>query len=134
MEKAEGWAYFAKDLWVLADIPDLQDEAQDRLSLNCIDYRILIEVTRKDAYPHPRVYNTLDTLAGSHWFSTLDLIIGYWQVEMQPEDRRQHSAPPKDSVFKVMPFGLCKPAMFQMLCSLVFIGAVILYTIVYGVM
>jgi hypothetical protein len=28
----------------------------------CIDYRGLNEVTRKDAYPLPRVYGTLDEL------------------------------------------------------------------------
>lgn len=92
MEKAEGWAYFAKDLWVLADIPDLQDEAQDRLSLNCIDYRILIEVTRKDAYPHPRVYDTLDTLAGHIGSVPLILLLdtGKWRCNQRTEDSILH--------------------------------------------
>ncbi len=40
----------------------------------CIDYRKVNSVTRKDAYPLPRVDDTLDTLAGSKWFSTLDLL------------------------------------------------------------
>ena len=31
----------------------------------CIDYRKINSVTRKDAYPLPRVDDTLDTLAGS---------------------------------------------------------------------
>ena len=37
-------------------------------------------MTRKDAYPLPRVDDTLDTLAGSKWFSTLDLLSGYWHL------------------------------------------------------
>ncbi len=41
----------------------------------CIDYRKLNEVTRKDAYPLPRIDDTLNTLAGSQWFTTLS---GYW--------------------------------------------------------
>jgi hypothetical protein len=34
-------------------------------------------------------FDTLDTLADSRWFSTLDLISGYWQVEVHPEDREK---------------------------------------------
>ena len=36
----------------------------------CVDYRKLNEVTHKDAYPLPRIEDTLNTLAGSKWFST----------------------------------------------------------------
>ena len=53
----------------------------------CINYRKLNSVTRKDAYPIPRIDDTLDTLAGSQWFSTLDMVSGYWQVEVGMEDR-----------------------------------------------
>ncbi len=40
----------------------------------CVDYRKLNDVTRKDAYPLPRIDATLDTLHGSQWFTTLDLV------------------------------------------------------------
>ena len=36
----------------------------------CVDYRKLNSVTRKDAYPLPRIDDTLTSLAGSSWFST----------------------------------------------------------------
>ena len=36
----------------------------------CVDYRKVNSVTRKDAYPLPRVDDILDTLGGSKWFST----------------------------------------------------------------
>lgn len=39
----------------------------------CIDYRQLNKVTRKDAFPLPRIDDTLDLLAGSQWFCTLKL-------------------------------------------------------------
>ena len=55
----------------------------------CADYRKLNHVTRKDAYPLPRVDEALDTLAGSCWFTTLDLISGYWQVELHPDDEQK---------------------------------------------
>ncbi|GFY19661.1 retrovirus-related Pol polyprotein from transposon 297 [Trichonephila clavipes] len=60
----------------------------------CVDYRKLNDVTKKDSYPLPRIDDTLDTLSGHKWFSTLDLKSGYWQVEIHPEDReKQHSLP-----------------------------------------
>ncbi|GFV91652.1 hypothetical protein TNCV_4762171 [Trichonephila clavipes] len=63
----------------------------------CVDYRKLNDVTKKDSYPLPRIDDTLDTLSGHKWFSTLDLKSGYWQVEVHPEDReKQHSLPAKD--------------------------------------
>jgi hypothetical protein len=39
----------------------------------CVDYRKLNDVTRKESFPLPRIYDTLDTLSGAKWFSTLDL-------------------------------------------------------------
>ena len=91
----------------------------------CVDYRKLNSITRKDAYPLPRIDDTLDTLHGSMWFTTLDLASGYWQVEV--EKRNQHrtafSTPNGLFEFKVMPFGLCNsPATFQRLMDLVLAG------------
>ncbi|GFW50246.1 hypothetical protein TNCV_4696641 [Trichonephila clavipes] len=57
----------------------------------CVDYRKLNDVTKKDSYPLPRIDDTLDTLSGHKWFSTLDLKSGYWQVEIHPEDREKNS-------------------------------------------
>ena len=53
----------------------------------CIDYRKLNSVTKKDAHPLPRIEDIFDTLAGSKYFTTLDLAMGYHQVEMHPYDR-----------------------------------------------
>jgi transposase InsO family protein len=54
----------------------------------CIDFRRLNERTVRDAHYLPRIDDTFDRLAGSTWFSTLDLKAGYWQVEMDPDDSK----------------------------------------------
>ncbi len=46
---------------------------KDRTTRFCVDYRKLNDMTRKDAYPLPRIDDTLDALRGSQYFSTLDL-------------------------------------------------------------
>jgi hypothetical protein len=51
----------------------------------CIDYRKLNAVTQFDSYPLPRIDETLD---GAQWFTTLDLISGYWQVGLVLEVKR----------------------------------------------
>ena len=88
----------------------------------CVDYRRLNDATVKDAYPLPRIDDTLDMLAGKQWFSTLDLASGYWQVSPSQEARIKTAFTTHSRLFqfKVMPFGLCNtPATFERLMDLV---------------
>ena len=60
---------------------------KDGSSRFCVDYRPLNDRTVKDPYPLPRTDESLDYMACSAWFSSLDLQSGYWQVAMAPEDK-----------------------------------------------
>ncbi|GFU79609.1 retrovirus-related Pol polyprotein from transposon 297 [Trichonephila clavipes] len=83
------------------------------------------QATRKDSYPLPRIDDTLDTLSGHKWFSTLDLRSGYWQVEIHPEDREKTAFTSGQGLwqFKVMTLGLCNaPATFERLMETVLKG------------
>ncbi|PIK62875.1 Retrovirus-related Pol polyprotein from transposon [Apostichopus japonicus] len=91
----------------------------------CIDYRKLNNVTNKDAFPLPRIDDSLDALSGSQWFSTLDLRSGYWQVEMENVDKVKTAFSMGTGLyeFNVMPFGLCNaPGTFQRLMEQVLRG------------
>ena len=82
----------------------------------CIDYRKLNKVTVQDAYPLPRIDDTLDSLRGCNVFSTMDLASGYWQLAMSEEDRAKtaFATPMGLYEFNVLPMGVCNgPATFQ---------------------
>ncbi|KAL7841411.1 hypothetical protein SRHO_G00251020 [Serrasalmus rhombeus] len=84
----------------------------------CIDYRTLNSKTIPDQYTTPRIDDALYCLAGSRWFSVLDLRSGYYQIAMAEEvkDKTAFICPLGFYQFERMPQGVMgAPATFQCL-------------------
>ena len=108
----------------------------------CIDLRKLNARMVKDAYALPRIEETLDYLAGSKWFSALDLKSGYWQVELDEESKPLTAFTARPLGFyecERMPFrAMNAPATFQRLmetclgdlhlnCCLIYLDDIIVF-------
>ena len=109
----------------------------------CIDFRKLNTRTKKDSFPLPRMQETMESMVGARFFSSMDLKSGFWQVRMS-EKSRQYTDFTVGSLgvyeFLRMPYGLCNaPATFQRLMqnclgelnltyALVYLDNVIMYS------
>ena len=83
----------------------------------CIDFRKLNTHTKKDAYPLPHSHDTISTLRGSHYYTTVDLLSRFWQTPMV-EDSKKYTAFTVGMLgffqCECMLFGLCNgPGTFQ---------------------
>ena len=85
---------------------------KDNTARICVDYRQLNLLTRKDAYPLPRIDACLDALSGAKFFSSFDLTSGFYQVLMADVDADKTSFATRNGTyrFRRMPMGLCNSA------------------------
>ena len=91
----------------------------------CVDYRRLIAVSCKDAYPLPQIEDILSTLGEAKYFITLDLASGYWQIELEESSRPKTTFATHQGLFEFtsMAFGLRNaPATFQRLMQVILAG------------
>ena len=89
----------------------------------CVDFRLLNRHVIRDAYPLPRIEESMDALKGARVFSTMDLQSAYYQVEVAEEDKEKTAfcTPVGLFEFNRMPFGLSNaPATYQRLMQQVF--------------
>jgi hypothetical protein len=81
-----------------------------------VDYRKLNDLTIKNRFPMPLVEEILEELAGTRYFTSLDLTVGYHQIRMGEgeEFKTTFKTHLGHYQFRVMPFGLTNaPATFQ---------------------
>ena len=91
----------------------------------CVDFRKLNNVTVKEIYPLPRINDTIDTLSGMKYFTTLDFISGYWQINIKEGDKHKTAFNTKFGSFEFnrMPFGLSNaPYTFQRIMDVMLTG------------
>nr|XP_027076958.1 uncharacterized protein LOC113700697 [Coffea arabica] len=82
----------------------------------CIDYRKLNAVTKKDHFPLPFIDQMVERLACRAYYCFLDGFSGYFQIAIALEDQEKttFTCPFGAFAYRRMPFGLCNaPATFQ---------------------
>lgn len=99
-----------------------------------MDYRKLNLKTVRDAFPLPRIDESLDALLGAKYFTTLDLTSRYHLIAMHPDDQHKTAFSTHFGLYEFtrMPFGLCNsPATFQRLMQNIFNDSVFQILLVY---
>ena len=93
----------------------------------CVDYRKVNNCSnRRDAYTLPLINESLQSLSGASYFSSLDLCQGYHQMLVDPKDREKTAFIPGYGglyEYNVLPFGLAAaPSSLERLMELVLAG------------
>ena len=81
-----------------------------------VDYRRLNSVINRDEYSLPNPQSIFDRLAGSRYFSKLDIASAYWSISVHPDDVEKTAFHTPRGLYEMnaMPFGLCNAqATFQ---------------------
>lgn len=88
----------------------------------CAAFVKLNDRTVKDRYPLPLIQDIFTRIGNAEWFTTADLLKGFWQVAIKPEHRHKTAVITSRGLFEfvVMAFGLCNaPSTFQRLMDTV---------------
>lgn len=104
---------WSSPIWVVPKKADASGKAKWRI---VVDFRKVNEKTIDDKYPIPNITDVLDKLGNCHYFTTLDLASGFYQVEMNPEDIQKTAFNVEHGHFEFlrMPMGLKNsPSTFQ---------------------
>ena len=74
----------------------------------CVDFRKLNKITEVDPEPMTTGEDLLRRLSGKKYLSKIDLIKGYWQIPVAPEDVHKTAFMTTDGQYEFtrMPFGM----------------------------
>jgi hypothetical protein len=106
-------------------VPKKADASGERKWRVVVDFRKLNEKTIGNAYPLPDITEILDQLGQSKYFSCIDMVMGYHQIELDPKDKEKTAFSTKQGhwEYRRMPFGLkTAPATFQSMMNSVLSG------------
>lgn len=104
---------YSKSPWSSPIVPIRKPDGSMRM---CIDYRQVNRVTKADRFPIPSVNDLIFGLHGMRYFTTLDLVKGYYQVLLHPDSQEYtaFSTSKHHYQFKRLSFGLKNaPGAFQ---------------------
>lgn len=104
---------WSSPIWVVPKKADASGKTKWRI---VVDFRKVNEKTIDDKYPIPNIADVLDKLGNCHYFTTLDLASGFYQVEMNPSDIHKTAFNVEHGHFEFlrMPMGLKNsPSTFQ---------------------
>jgi len=82
----------------------------------CVNFIQLNKLTVKDRYPLPNQEDIFRQIGSAKFFTTMDLMSGFWQIAIKPEHRHKTAFITTRGLYEflVMPFGLCNaPSTFQ---------------------
>ncbi len=65
----------------------LEPESLTQVPISGVDYRRLNSKTKRDAFPLPRIDESMAALGEAQIFSTIDLVSSYHQVAVHEKDR-----------------------------------------------
>lgn len=91
----------------------------------CVDYREVNKKLLADRFPLPRMDDLLDQLGRARFFSIIDLLNGFYQIELDEESKDITSFSTDKGSFKFnsIPFGLkIGPNSFQRMMTIAFSG------------
>ena len=79
----------------------------------CCDFRPLNAVTIKDAYPLPRIDESLSRLGKAKIYTSIDLAWAFWQIPVRKADRQKTAFACELGLFewRRMPFGMCNASV-----------------------
>ena len=104
---------YSKSPWSAPIVPIRKPDGTIRM---CIDYRLLNRVTKSDRFPIPNMNSLIYSLHGMQFFTTLDLVRGYYQIGLDRDSMEYtaFSTPRHHYEFKRLSFGLKNaPGAFQ---------------------